>query len=566
MHRTLLSPFQRSARPARSFASISLVVALGLIPGCATPTKVGAPETTPSIESSGAPSVAPVATSATSPTNTSPRAVRPIETFDAVWTTVRDSHFDKTLNGVDWIEVREELRPQAITATSQDELRSVLLDMLSRLGQSHFTIIPSDLAEASPTIETTREQVRAPEADLADATPRTATNDSATEDGAVDSSTAPTILSGPGYSGLDIALVEGETTVLRVAPDSPAATAGVMPGWTIVAVDGTRLSDALRGVREALARERESNSPHARQLRTELAVAGASFAEGQAGATRTITFATADGERDVALTFSAPPLGAQAFGNLPALPMVVGSRVIEIPAPTKPVRIGVIDFNIWLTGVSASIDRAVDAFRSCDGIVIDLRGNPGGLGAMSMGVAGHFLTEPASLGSMIGRDTTLEFKATPRKVSTAGKRVRPYAKPLAILVDARSASTSEVFAGGLQDLGRARIFGETSAGMALPAQAVELPNGDVLLHAVADFVTSKGTRMEGRGVIPDEVATPTRAALLAGHDAALDAATAWIGSRTLAAREAKAGAAVTSPALDAASVPTLTPAPSTGGR
>ena len=185
---------------------------------------------------------------------------------------------------------------------------------------------------------------------------------------------------------------------------------------------------------------------------------------------------------------------------------------------------------------------------------------------MSMGVAGHFLTEPASLGSMIGRDTTLEFKATPRKVSTAGKRVRPYAKPLAILVDARSASTSEVFAGGLQDLGRARIFGETSAGMALPAQAVELPNGDVLLHAVADFVTSKGTRMEGRGVIPDEVATPTRAALLAGNDAALDAATAWIGSRTLAAREAKAGAAATSPSVEAASVPTLTPAPSTDGR
>jgi carboxyl-terminal processing protease len=125
----------------------------------------------------------------------------------------------------------------------------------------------------------------------------------------------------------------------------------------------------------------------------------------------------------------------------------------------KPVRIGVISFNIWMTGASDAIDRAVDSMRNCDGIVLDLRGNPGGMGAMSMGVAGHFLREPASLGSMLGRDNALEFRAEPRKVSAAGKRVRPYAsKPLAILVDGRSASTSEVFAGGLQDLGRARVF------------------------------------------------------------------------------------------------------------
>jgi carboxyl-terminal processing protease len=176
---------------------------------------------------------------------------------------------------------------------------------------------------------------------------------------------------------------------------------------------------------------------------------------------------------------------------------------------------------------------------------------------MSTGVAGHFLAEPASLGSMIGRDNTLQFNALPRKVSTAGKRVRPYSRPLAILVDARSASTSEVFAGGLQDIGRARVFGETSAGMALPAHAIELPNGDVLMHAVADFVTGKGTRLEGRGVIPDEAALPSREALLAGSDAALDAATRWIGDRTLASRAAKAGSAP----VEAVTAPTSVPPP-----
>jgi carboxyl-terminal processing protease len=199
-----------------------------------------------------------------------------------------------------------------------------------------------------------------------------------------------------------------------------------------------------------------------------------------------------------------------------------------------------------MTGASDAIDRAVDSMRSCDGIVLDLRGNPGGMGAMSMGVAGHFLREPASLGSMLGRDNALEFRAEPRKVSAAGKRVRPYSsKPLAILVDGRSASTSEVFAGGLQDLGRARVFGEVSAGMALPAQAKELPNGDVLLHAVADFVTPKGTRLEGHGVVPDEAVAPTRDALLRGDDAVLAAASKWIRTSTLAARAAKSMPSVT---------------------
>ena len=481
------------------------------------------------------------------------RAIRPVETFDTVWTTVRDSHFDKTLNGVDWIAVREELRARTASVETQDELRAILLDMLGRLGQSHFTIIPGDLAEQSPTIDSPREQVRAPEASATAANTTTADADDEA------AASAQTGGSGPGVCGVDITMVDGEPTVLRVNQRLAGATAGIQPGWTVVAVGSTRVADQLKPLREALAREEQQSpsSPHARQLRTELAIA-ASALSAPAGTTIPVTFGTPDGERTIDVAFVPAPYGAQEFGNLPAMPVEVESRIVELPSDGKPIRIGVISFNIWFTGASPAIDKAVDEFRSCDGIVIDLRGNPGGVGVMSTGVAGHFLAKPASLGSMIGRDNTLQFNAMPRKVSTAGKRVRPYARPLAILVDARSASTSEVFAGGLQDIGRARVFGETSAGMALPAHAIELPNGDVLMHAVADFVTGNGTRLEGRGVVPDEVALPSREALLAGSDAALDAATRWIGDRTLAARAAKAGAAP----VEAVNVPTSVPPPS----
>src|SRR5207247_2338132 len=126
---------------------------------------------------------------------------------------------------------------------------------------------------------------------------------------------------------------------------------------------------------------------------------------------------------------------------------------------------------------------AVDALRDADGLILDLRGNPGGVGGMVIGTAGHFLKEPVLLGTMKTRSSSLKFLANPRRVTTAGRRVEPYAGPLALLVDGASMSTSEIFAGGLQAVGRARVFGETTGGAALPSALDRLPNGDVLQHA-----------------------------------------------------------------------------------
>ncbi len=66
-----------------------------------------------------------------------------LETFDAAWTIVRDTHFDKTFNGVDWEAAKAEFRPKAAAATTTAELRAVLRSMLARLGQSHFSILPA---------------------------------------------------------------------------------------------------------------------------------------------------------------------------------------------------------------------------------------------------------------------------------------------------------------------------------------------------------------------------------------------------------------------------------------
>jgi carboxyl-terminal processing protease len=119
------------------------------------------------------------------------------------------------------------------------------------------------------------------------------------------------------------------------------------------------------------------------------------------------------------------------------------------------------------------------------------------------------------------RDATLKFVIFPR--------TETYAGPLAILIDEGSASTSEILAGGLQDLKRARIFGVRSAGAALPSDIIRLPNGDGFQYAQALYTSVSGKVLEGQGVTPDVVVRQTRAALLSGHDLVIEAAE-WIRS------------------------------------
>ena len=100
----------------------------------------------------------------------------------------------------------------------------------------------------------------------------------------------------------------------------------------------------------------------------------------------------------------------------------------------------------------------------------------------------------------------------------------PYLGPVVILADGGSASTSEIFAGGLQELGRAVVVGERTAGAALPSYFQRLPTGALFQYAIADFTTPKGVLIEGRGVAPDVEVKMNRRALLDGHDPQLDAA------------------------------------------
>jgi carboxyl-terminal processing protease len=182
-----------------------------------------------------------------------------------------------------------------------------------------------------------------------------------------------------------------------------------------------------------------------------------------------------------------------------------------------------IRFNMFLDlpRVMAGFQQAVENCKPCDGLIVDLRGNPGGIGGMAMGMAGFLVDKPNQrLGTMYLRDTTLNFVVNPRPEVLAA--------PVAVLVDGLSASTSEIFAGGLKDLGRARVFGTHTAAAALPSAFERLPNGDGFQYALANYISQGGQPLEGLGVTPDVEVPLTRAALLDGHDSVIDAALGWI--------------------------------------
>jgi carboxyl-terminal processing protease len=245
---------------------------------------------------------------------------------------------------------------------------------------------------------------------------------------------------------------------------------------------------------------------------------------------------TVQGDRGAARTvrLTHTPIAGQMtrYGNLPPLVVRVTHDSVRVGRGRRSAMIPVIHWSAWFPVISADLDRALFSVRGAPGVILDLRGNPGGVVGMIGGVAGHFTDTIVSLGNMYGRGSTMYLRTNPRLVDFTGTRRPTITVPVAILVDGMSASASEFFAAGMQATGRARVFGDPSAGQALPAAMLRLPSGDVMMFPIADHEDSNGRRVEGVGVQPDMPAPLTRRALKAGGDPALDAARAWL-ARTL---------------------------------
>ena len=323
--------------------------------------------------------------------------------FNETWDTINQSFYDPTFGGLDWPGVAAELRPQVQNAATPEAARRVIQQMLARLHQSHFSLLTSAIAS--------------------DALP------------------------GEAVVPVELRVMTDGVVIFRVRAGSTAERAGLKPGDRLVRVDNE----------EAQSWRASSVGSDERAKKLDEWRRAFRALHGQPGTVAVVDVLDPQGhERVASVARTVEPGDAVTLGNLP--PMHVRTTVTDARTPSGKT-VGVIAFNIWMTAVSDPFAAAIDKYRHSKGIVIDLRGNPGGLADMIRGIAGHLVSEPAVLGRMHMRAADLEFRANPRRSTAEGGGSSRSPGRWRCIVDDLTASASECFAGGLQSLGRARVFG-----------------------------------------------------------------------------------------------------------
>ena len=149
-----------------------------------------------------------------------------------------------------------------------------------------------------------------------------------------------------------------------------------------------------------------------------------------------------------------------------------------------------------------------------NGLVLDLRNDPGGLLTSAIGVSAAFLSPDVTVVSTNGRteDAKQDFKARPQDY-LRGTREDPLKSmpieakkvPMVILVNGGSASASEIVAGALQDHKRAIIVGTQTFGKGSVQSVLPLPNNTAIKLTTARYYTPEGRSIQAKGITPDIV-------------------------------------------------------------
>ncbi|MEL1263282.1 S41 family peptidase [Pseudoxanthomonas putridarboris] len=266
------------------------------------------------------------------------------------------------------------------------------------------------------------------------------------------------------YEGIGVELLQQPDNTLRVISpidDTPAAKAGIKSGDVITAIDGKPISakdgmEPLRGV------------PGSR-------------------ITLTIVRESAPKPFDVSLVRDTIRIAS------------VRSRLLE-PG------YGYVRISAFQTDTAADFQRQLEQLQAkgpLRGLVLDLRSNPGGLLLAAVQVADELL-DKGNIVSTRGRLSISDskFDATP------GDRLD--GAPIVVLVDAGSASASEVLAGALRDNDRARVVGSRTFGKGSVQTVLPLDNGDSVKLTTARYYTPSGKSIQASGIVPDVVLKPER--------------------------------------------------------
>jgi carboxyl-terminal processing protease len=389
-----------------------------------------------------------------------------VEVFEDVWKTINEKYYDPKFNGVDWNAMREQYRPRIDAVTSDTELYDLLNSMAGELRDAHTRV-------RSPRGRQERKNLQATSA------------------------------------GVRVYEVEGTPIVFSVTPDSDAARAGVTAGMVVRTIDGQPIAEAIAEARREVGTS--SSERATRILSYSRLVAGAADTPLKLGLTR------ADGTQfEVALTrrtVSAAP---------------------QVTARLLPSGYAYIKFNRFLAPVAKQIKEALVKFKDAPGLILDLRSNGGGDGEEGLKIAGYFFDDKIPFGRIITRtgkppSAFFGLLKLPKEFQAGKKGEQLYSNPVVVLINEATGSTSELFAGAMQEQNRAQIIGTQSCGCVLGIlNHKQLKGGGDLAISEIGFVTSKGRTLEGSGVMPDKSVALTLADLQRQRDAALEEAETYL--------------------------------------
>jgi carboxyl-terminal processing protease len=146
--------------------------------------------------------------------------------------------------------------------------------------------------------------------------------------------------------------------------------------------------------------------------------------------------------------------------------------------------------------------------QGAKGVVLDVRGNPGGLKDQAVKVTSEFLSSDAVVFIQV------DARGNQEKVMAKPGGVAPEF-PVVVLIDEGTASSAEIFAGALKDYGRAKLVGTRTFGTGTVLEQFTLSDGSAVLLAIAKWLTPKGHEIWHQGITPDyEVQLPRDATIV----------------------------------------------------
>jgi carboxyl-terminal processing protease len=295
----------------------------------------------------------------------------------------------------------------------------------------------------------------------------------------------------PIMVGMALKEIDGQVVIWHVWPNSSVAESRLRPGFVIKKIDGTPIEKVADAHRKMV---------------------------GDAGTKLTVAYLNERDElRETTLERRPMPLSELEKENVGGGAALYGVFRTERLADG----IGYISFTTFIGSLKKKVTEAIGSMRDAPGIIIDLRGNGGGDDSVGLALANMLFDKRTQL--MITRTRKGDdyyYHAKPEK--------NVYLGPVVILLDRESASASEQFAAGLQEVGRATVIGNKTPGEDMDADASELPAGGFFVYPYGLPRTPKGVVIEGRGVSPNIEVTLTRASLLSGKDSQLEVAIEYI--------------------------------------